>query len=59
MRINNHTEHIHIFSISDKDIIRIQEQHHEYMLRKRLLALGYLFDFDIIAHHGLGRINTV
>ena len=48
-----------IFSVNDKDAVRMYEQHHESKLKKRLLSLGFLveFEFDKIAHHGIRNIG--
>jgi hypothetical protein len=46
---------ISIFSISDKDTVRTQEQYHEYLLKKRLLDFGIVADFDKILPHGFSK----
>jgi hypothetical protein len=48
---------INIFSVSDKDVVRTVEQHHESLLKKRLLEMGIVVDFDRILHHGINGIN--
>jgi len=49
---------LHIFSLTDKDHIRLYEQYHESLLKERLLVdYGLLLDFDTISHHGLRSIN--
>ena len=48
-----------IFSVSDKDSIRISEQHHESKLKKQLSEYGICVDFDSIAHYGLRNISGI
>jgi len=53
MEANNRQETIHIFSMTDKDPIRMQEQHHELLLKQRLLSFNIIADFERISPHGL------
>jgi hypothetical protein len=50
---------IKYFSMSDKDLIRIEEQRYEVGLKKRLLEYGIVVDFATISHHGLRSFGGV
>jgi len=57
---NNQSQiHLHIFSISEKDTVRIEEQYHEHSLKKRLLEFGIIADFEKITPHGFSKINGI
>jgi hypothetical protein len=47
---------LNVFSINSKDILRMQEQHHEAKLKMLLLQHGIVAEFDKITHHGLRNI---
>jgi hypothetical protein len=57
MKSQTNQKLLNTFSISDKDTVRTQEQRHELLLKKRLLELGVVVDFDRILHHGISGIN--
>jgi len=59
METQTTTQHgsIHIFSINDKDTVRKEEQHHESLLRKQLLEMGIIVEFDRILPHGINKLN--
>ena len=46
-----------IFSVNDKDAVRMYEQHHESKLKRQLLDFGIIMNFDTIAHHGIRNIG--
>jgi hypothetical protein len=52
-------KNINTFSISDKDTVRTQEQRHESLLKKRLLEIVIVVDFDKISHHGFHGIKKL
>lgn len=49
------SEEYHIFSLTDKDMVRIEEQQYESELRQRLQSLGLSVDFDNISPHGFTK----
>ena len=56
---NQNPKHLHIFSISEKDTVRIEEQYHEHSLKKQLLEFGIEADFEKITPHGFSKINGI
>jgi hypothetical protein len=57
MKSQTNQKLLNIFSISDKDTVRSEEQRHELLLKKRLLEMGVVVDFDRISHHGFNGIK--
>ena len=50
---------LNIFSVNDKDTIRIEEQFHESRLKKQLLDFGIIMNFDTIPQYGIRNISGV
>jgi hypothetical protein len=55
METQKHKKMINVFSYSDKDAVRKDEQHHESLLKKQLLEMGIVAEFDRIYHHGIKK----
>jgi len=59
METQTNQKMIHIYSVGDKDAVRIQEQRHESLLKKRLSELGITVNFAKISPFGFNKIKDV